>query len=179
MGIVERMGYPSFLLMFGLVLAYPKLVSLSRSHLSSNPAPATVATRAPTRVPGSETTRGPGPVTTRGPGPVTTRGPGSVTTHGPGPAPVPSPYPAPTPSPAPPPGPSPFDCSEKNTIPVLITVGKKKLKTEKLCQDYCYNVGEAMYFKWKWSKQAWKRTCFCQGVGYKKKESFFSGPIMC
>merc|ERR1711862_393728 len=165
MGIVERMGYPSFLLMFGLVLAYPKLVSLSRSHLSSNPAPATVATRAPTRVPGS--------VTTRGPGPVTTRGPGYVTTHGPGPAPVSSSYPAPSP------GPSPVDCSMKNKILVLETVGKKKLKTAKLCQDYCYNVDGAMYFKWKRSKQAWKRTCFCQGVGYKKKKSFFSGPIMC
>merc|ERR1711862_314998 len=157
MGIVERMGYPSFLLMFGLVLAYPKLGSLSRSHLSSNPAPATVATRAPTR----------------GPGSMTTRGPGSVTTHGPGQTPVPMP------SPAPPPGPSPVDCSMRNKIPVLITVWKKKLKTAKLCQDYCYNVYGAIYFKWKWSKQAWKRTCFCQGVGYKKKKSFFSGPIMC
>ena len=151
------MGYPRILLMFGLVLAYPNLVSLSRSPLSSYPAPATVATRAPTR----------------GPGPLTTRGPGSVTTRGPGQTPVPMPSPAPSP------GPSPVDCSMKNKIPVLETVGRKKLKTAKLCQDYCYNVDGAMYFKWKWSKQAWKRTCFCQGVGYKKKKTFFSGPIMC
>ena len=124
------MGYPRILLMFGLVLAYPNLVSLSRSPLSSNPAPATVATRDPSSGPGYGTT-------------------------------------------APPPGPSPVDCSMKNKIPVLKTVGVKRLKTAKLCQDYCYNVGEAMYFKWK------KKTCFCQGVDYKKKKSFFSGPIMC
>ena len=159
------MGYPRILLMFGLVLAYPNLVSLSRSPLSSNPAPATPLSSNPA----------PATVATRDP----TSGPGYGTTNGYGSSPVPSPYPAPITSPAPPPGPSPVDCSMKNKIPVLKTVGMKKLKTSKLCQDYCYNVGGAMYFKWKWSKKAKKRTCFCQGVDYKKKKSFFSGPIMC
>jgi len=75
--------------------------------------------------------------------------------------------------------PTPNDCSMKNKVTVLKTWGKKKMKTVQLCQDYCYKEMEATHFKWKWNKQAKKRFCWCQAVGYNTKKSFYSGPVMC
>merc|ERR1719376_758840 len=94
-------------------------------------------------------------------------------------APSPVPVPAPVPAPAPTPIPTPKDCIEKNKVTVLKTLVKKKIKTVQLCQDYCYENMEATLFKWKWNKQAKKRICWCQAVGYNTKKSFSSGPVIC
>jgi len=115
---------------------------------------------------------------TPAPAPVPTPVPAPAPSPVPVPAPTPVPAPVPTPVPSPAPSPAPADCSMKNKLTFLKTVGKKKTKTVKLCQEFCYNTG-ASHFKWKWSKQAKRRMCFCQSIGYKTKNSFFSGPVTC
>jgi len=67
----------------------------------------------------------------------------------------------------------------KDKITILKTLKKKNLKTVQKCQDLCYNIPGATHFKWKGSKQAKKRTCFCEAIDYKNKKKFHSGPVMC
>jgi len=113
------------------------------------------------------------------PAPVPTPTPVPAPAPTPTPVPAPVPNPTPVPAPVPSPEPSPINCSMKNKRAILTTLEKKRLKTVKLCQDHCYKVTGATHFKWKQSKQGWKRICFCQAVGYKTVKGFFSGPVMC
>jgi len=71
------------------------------------------------------------------------------------------------------------DCILKSKITILKTLKKKKMRTVQLCQEYCYKINEATHFKWKWNKQAKKRFCFCQAIGYNTKKSWTSGPTIC